>query len=152
MNAIIAIRRMMFSTRNVRFSKMRTLISGDSVRRSTKKNTTSKTTPAAMLILDGRVAPAPQARLLEPEHAQPDPGDDQRQAPVVHLAGRASFGGLEMAISASAIRATGMLIQKIARQGPLDQVPAGDRADRGQSLRLCRRTAPGPGHASAGRR
>jgi hypothetical protein len=31
-------------------------------------------------------------------------------------AGRLSFGGLEMAISASAISATGMLIQKIARQ------------------------------------
>jgi len=31
-------------------------------------------------------------------------------------AGRASLAGLEMAISASAISATGMLIQKIARQ------------------------------------
>ena len=49
MNAIIEMPRMTFSTVNVRFSKMRTLISGDSVRRSTLKNTTSKITPTAML-------------------------------------------------------------------------------------------------------
>jgi len=36
MNAALAMPKMMFSTVNVRFSKMRTLISGDSVRSSTK--------------------------------------------------------------------------------------------------------------------
>ena len=41
--------KMMFSTRNARFRKIRTLISGDSVRRSTAKNTISSSTPAAML-------------------------------------------------------------------------------------------------------
>ena len=49
MNAIDATPRTMFCTSNVRFSKMRTLISGDSVWRSTAANTTSSTTPAAML-------------------------------------------------------------------------------------------------------
>ncbi len=44
---------MMFSTRNVRLSKMRTLISGDSVRRSTAKNTISSSTPTAMLSATG---------------------------------------------------------------------------------------------------
>ena len=39
----------MFCTSKVRFSKMRTLISGESVRRSTATNTISSTTPAAML-------------------------------------------------------------------------------------------------------
>ena len=48
MNAIIAISRMMFSTRNGRLAKMRTFISGDSVRSSTAPNTISSTTPAAM--------------------------------------------------------------------------------------------------------
>jgi len=51
----------MFSVRNVRFSKMRTLISGEAVRRSTMKNTTSRTRPAAML--------AQMAALLQPHRA-----------------------------------------------------------------------------------
>ena len=49
MNAIIASPRMTFSTVNVRFSKMRMLISGDSVRRSTAANTNRRMTPTAML-------------------------------------------------------------------------------------------------------
>ena len=49
MNAIFAMSKMMFSTRNARLAKMRTLISGESVRRSTAKNTISSSTPAAML-------------------------------------------------------------------------------------------------------
>ena len=48
MNAIMASPRMTFSTVNVRLAKMRTFISGDSVRRSTPKNTTQETTPTAM--------------------------------------------------------------------------------------------------------
>ena len=50
MNAIDATPRTMFCTSKVRFSKMRTLISGESVRRSTTANTTSSTTPTTMLI------------------------------------------------------------------------------------------------------
>ena len=46
MNAIIASPKMTFSTVNVRLLKMCTLISGESIRRSTVKNTTE--TPTAM--------------------------------------------------------------------------------------------------------
>ena len=48
MNAIMAIPRMTFSTVNVRFAKMCTLIRGDAVRRSTATNTARITMPAAM--------------------------------------------------------------------------------------------------------
>ena len=44
----MAMPRMMFSTRNARLLKIRTLIRGEAVRRSTAKNTISSTTPAAM--------------------------------------------------------------------------------------------------------
>ena len=49
MNAIIAMPKMTFSTVNAWLLKIRTLISGDSVRRSTAKNTIRRIMPAAML-------------------------------------------------------------------------------------------------------
>ncbi len=61
MNAIIASPKMTFSTVNARLLKMRTLISGESVRRSTAKNTTRRTTPTAML--------TQMAGLLQPHRA-----------------------------------------------------------------------------------
>jgi len=48
MNAICATPRTTFSTANVWLRKMRTLIKGDAVRRSTATNTTSSSTPATM--------------------------------------------------------------------------------------------------------
>ncbi len=73
MNAIIAIPRMTFSTRNVRFSKMRTLISGDSVRRSTVKNTASRTTPTAMLASMAGLPHPHRADCWKPKTLSPTP-------------------------------------------------------------------------------
>ena len=64
-----------------------------------------------------RIAPPPQHRLLQAEDAQPDPGRDEHGAPVVD---RGPSGtrvlGFETAIRTSAMRATGMFTQKMARQ------------------------------------
>ena len=73
MNAIMAMPRMMFSTRNGRLSKIRTLISGWAVRRSTRENTTSSTTPTAMHTSMAGLPQPHSWRLLEAEHAQPTP-------------------------------------------------------------------------------
>ena len=65
---------------------------------------------------DAGVAPTPDRRLLEAEHAEADAAGDQRQAPVVHR--RRPVGGrraCETAISTRAMTATGTLTQKIAR-------------------------------------
>jgi len=60
------------------------------------------------------IAPTPNGRLLEPEHAEPDTADDQDQSPIVDprlLVGRRRFGKADQD---EGDRATGMLTQKIA--------------------------------------
>src|SRR5580700_7921634 len=89
MNAIMAMPRMRFSTPNARLAKIRTLISGAALDGEEHDQQQHAGGDAR---LDGRVAPAPDGRLLEPEHAQPYPGDDQGHAAIVQGSGAALVG------------------------------------------------------------
>jgi len=73
MNAALAMPRMTFSTVNVRFSKMRTLISGDSVRRSTEKNTISSNKPTAILTQMAGLPQPHRADCWNPNTLRPTP-------------------------------------------------------------------------------
>ena len=56
------------------------------------------------------------ADCCRPNMLRPDAGHDQDQAAVVHRRVAVLVDGLDTAIRVSAMSATGMLIQKIARQ------------------------------------
>ena len=73
MNAIMATPRMMFSTKNAWLLKIRTLISGDSVRRSTVKNTISSSTPTAMLAQMAGLPQPHRADCWNPNTLSPTP-------------------------------------------------------------------------------
>ena len=92
------------------------MISGDSVRRSTTyehgedRDARDDAHPVAGL-------PQPhRADCCRPNTLSPTPADDQDQAAVVHRRRTVLVAGLEMAMSTRAMSATGILIQKMARQ------------------------------------
>ena len=64
---------MAFSTANVRLLKMRTLISGDSVRRSTATNTTSSSAPATMHTVMAGLPQPQMADCWRPKTLSPTP-------------------------------------------------------------------------------
>jgi hypothetical protein len=94
MNAIIATPKMMFSAKNVlvaedpHVDQRRLGPALDGEEHHQQHDADGDAQP------DGRVAPAPQRRLLEPEHRQAHPANDQRQAPVVHRRGAGLVGRL----------------------------------------------------------
>ena len=65
---------MTFSTVNARLLKMRALISGDSVRRSTAKNAARRTKPAAMLTQMAGLAQPHRADCWNPNTLSATPG------------------------------------------------------------------------------
>ena len=90
-------------------------MSGESVRSSTRAKTTQQDGARRDADADAGLLQPQMRRLLETEHAQADAGRDQHQTAVVHP-GRPVLGtGFEMAIRTRAMRATGMLTQKMAR-------------------------------------
>ena len=96
---------------------MLTWISGDAVRCSTPIEDHQQDEAGGDREADPRVVPAPDRRLLEAEDAEPHAGRDQDQAAVVHPCRRGTRSpAWTIAIRMSAISATGMLTQKIARQ------------------------------------
>ena len=104
------------------------------VRSSTKQNTTSSTAPTTIAARSCGLAPAPQRRLLEAEDAQ---GDARRRSAPARGSPSgpacASVDRLRHARSgSSAMIATGMLTQKIARHVHSVRKPPSDRPDRGQ--------------------
>ena len=71
----------MLSTAKGRLAAIaRTSISGSSVLRSAKTNATRSKTPTMIEPSVTRIAPAPDRGLLDPEHRQTHPRDDQQRA------------------------------------------------------------------------
>ena len=129
MKAIMAINSTRFSTAKGRMRKIATLMSGDSVRSSTRTKTPMMTRPAMMQIQVHGIAPAPEHRLLQAEDAQPDAGRDEHGAPVVDR--RPLVLGLRLRHGDQGQRdqGDGDVHPEDGPPRPLGQVAAQDRAD-----------------------
>jgi len=82
---------------------------------------------------DGRVRPAPDISLLETENAQPDPRGDQDQAPVVHPGRPVIRGRARYRDQRQRDQRHRDVDPEDGAPGPLGQVAAQQRADRGQA-------------------
>ena len=133
MNAIMAINKTRFSTAKGRMRKISTLMSGDSVRSSTRTKTPMIDQAGDDADPRPGIAPPPGHRLLQAEDAQPDTGRDEHRPPVVDR-GPPELG-LRLGHRDQDQRDEGDrdVHPEDGPPGPLGQEPAQNRADGGES-------------------